>query len=122
MILEDQLYDIERQFWTGGAETYRAHADEKCLTIFPEMAALLDREQIARSVGEKSAGEGGRWRDVAMTRKGMIHPARTVAIISYEATAQRSDGRPYRALVSTAYVRRGPDWKMTFHQQTPLET
>ena len=116
MILEDQLYDIERQFWTGGAETYRAHADETCLTIFPEIAALLDREQIARS-----AGEGGRWRDVAMTRKGIIRPARTVTIISYEATAQRSDGRPYRALVSSGYVRRGPDWKMTFHQQTPLE-
>jgi hypothetical protein len=122
MILEDQLYEIERQFWTGGAEVYRAHADEKCLTIFPEMAALLDREQIAQSAGEGAAGEGGRWQDVAMTRKGIIRPARTVTIISYEATAKRSDGRPYRALVSTAYVRRGPDWKMTFHQQTPLET
>ena len=117
MILEDQLYEIERQFWTGGADTYRAHVDELCLTVFSEMAGLLEREQIARS-----AGEGGRWRDVAMTRKGMIHPARTVAIISYEATARRGDGTPYHALASTAYVRRGADWKMAFHQQTPLKT
>lgn len=116
MILEDQLYDIERQFWTGEAEIYRAHVDEKCLTVFAEMAALLDREQIAQS-----AGEAGRWQDVAITRKGIIRPARTVAIISYEAAAKRRDGSPYRALVSSGYVRRGPDWKMTFHQQTPLD-
>ena len=50
----------------------------------------------------------------------MIRPAQTVAIICYEARAKRSDGSPYHALVSTGYVRRGPDWKMTFHQQTPL--
>jgi hypothetical protein len=117
MILEDQLYDIERQFWTGGEETYRAHVDERCLAVFSEMAALLDREQIARS-----AGQGGRWQDVAMTRRGIIRPARTVAIISYEAAARRGDGSPYRALASTAYVRRGPEWKMTFHQQTPLDS
>jgi hypothetical protein len=116
MNLENQLYDLERQFWTGGAETYRAHVDERCLTVFAEMAALLDREQIARS-----AGAGRRWQDVTMTRKGIIRPARTVAIISYEAAATRGDGSPYRALVSTAYVRRGPDWKMTFHQQTQIE-
>jgi hypothetical protein len=53
-------------------------------------------------------------------RKGFIRPAWTVAIISYEATTRRHDGSPYHALVSTGYVRRGADWKMAFHQQTPL--
>ena len=115
MILERRLYEIERQFWTGGADTYRAYVDEKCLTVFAEVAALLDREQIAQS-----AGAGGRWQDLTMERKAMIRPAQTVAIICYGARARRSDGSPYHALVSTGYVRRGPDWKMTFHQQTPL--
>ena len=115
MILEDRLYDIERQFWTGGGDVYRAHVDEKCLTVFAEMAALLDRERIAQS-----AGAGGRWQDVTIARKAIIRPAQTVAILCYEAAARRGDGSPYRALVSTGYVRRGPDWKMTFHQQTPL--
>ena len=55
-----------------------------------------------------------------MERKAIIRPAQTVAIICYEARARRSDGSPYRALVSTGYVRRGPEWKMTFHQHTPL--
>jgi hypothetical protein len=115
MLLERRLYEMERQFWTGGAEIYRAHADEKCLAVFAEMTALLDREQVAQSVGE-----GGRWQDVTMERKAIIRPAQTVVIICYEARARRSDGSPYHALVSTGYVRRGPDWKMTFHQQTPL--
>ena len=80
MLLERRLYEMERQFWTGGAEIYRAHADEKCLAVFDEMTALLDREQIAQS-----AGAGGRWQDVMMERKAIIRPAQTVAIICYEA-------------------------------------
>jgi hypothetical protein len=51
MILEDRLYDIERLFWTGGSDIYRTHVDETCLTVFAEMAALLDRERIAQSAG-----------------------------------------------------------------------
>ena len=113
MTLEDRLYETERQFWTGGSDVYRAHVDETCLTVFTEMAALLDRDRIAQSV------EGHRWDEVAISRKGFKQPEETVAIIAYEATAKRA-GRSYRALVGSGYVRRGQDWKMMFHQQTPL--
>ena len=37
-----------------------------------------------------------------------------------EATERRADGKLCSALVSSGYVRRGQDWKMAFHQQTPL--
>ena len=43
-------------------------------------------------------------------------------MLSYEATAGRADGTPYKALVSSGYARHGPEWKMAFHQQTPLES
>jgi hypothetical protein len=57
-----------------------------------------------------------------MTRKGFIKPTEETATISYEASARRTDGKLYTALVSSGYVRRGQDWKMAFHQQTPLES
>ena len=117
MTLEDQLYEIEKKFWTEGAAFYRAHTGDKCLTMFLEMAGLIDREKIA-----VAAGEGGRWKSIGIVRKGFVQPSDTVAIISYEAGAGRSDGKSYQALVSTAYARNGTDWKMIFHQQTPLES
>ena len=41
------------------------------------------------------------------------------AIVTYEAHAKRATGEPYAALVSSGYVKRNGEWKMTFHQQTP---
>ena len=113
--IEDKLYALEQGFWTGGGDFYRAHLDDMCLTVFPEMTALLDREKIAQQVGDT------RWGDLAMTRKGYLSLAPDFAIICYESSARRGD-RAYRALVSSGYVQRGEDWKMAFHQQTPLES
>ena len=115
MLSEDKLYDIEKGFWTRGADYYRAHTDGQCLTVFPEMLGLLDREKIAQSAAE------GRWKDVAITHKTVLKAADDFVILSYEAGAKRADGKAYRALASTGYVRRGDEWKMAFHQQTPLE-
>lgn len=117
MTLEDQLYEIEKKFWTEGADFYRAHTGAQCLTMFPEMAGLIDREKIA-----EAAGAGGRWKSVGIVRKGFLMPSDSVAILSYEAGAGRADGKSYQALVSTGYARDGRDWKMVFHQQTPLES
>ena len=114
MSIEDTLYEIEKGFWTGGADHYRKHLDARCLTVFSEMAGLMGLEQIAQSVGDN------RWRDLDMTRKGYLSLSEDFAIISYEASAKNAD-RDYRANVSSGYIRRGEDWKMAFHQQTPLE-
>lgn len=113
--IEDALYALEQGFWAGGGDFYREHLDGLCLTVFPEKAALLDNEKIAQQVGDT------RWSDLSMDRKGYLSLSADFAIICYEASATK-DGRDYRALVSSGYVLRGDDWKMAFHQQTPLTT
>lgn len=111
--IEDMLYELEQGFWTGGGDFYRAHLDGLCLTVFPEMTALMDSEKIAQQVGDT------RWSDLVMDRKGYLSLSADFAIICYEASAKRGE-QAYRALVSSGYVLRGDDWKMAFHQQTPL--
>jgi hypothetical protein len=45
-----------------------------------------------------------------------------MAVLSYEASAKRgASGEAYHALVSSGYVKRGGEWKLAFHQQTPLK-
>lgn len=43
-----------------------------------------------------------------------------MAFLTYRASAVRGEDVRYRALVSSAYVKRGDAWKLAFHQQTPL--
>ena len=117
MALEDDLYRIEQKLWIGTADDYRRNVDDRCLTVFTEMAGVMDREAIAQS-----AGGGRRWAELSLERKGFINPAPDSAMISYQTNARRAEGGRYRALVSSLYVRRGQDWKMAFHQQTPLES
>ena len=115
MRLQETLLGIERQFWTEGAEFYREHLDASCLTAFARQAGVASKEEIAKSVGDQP-----RWRELQLDPKGLLRPTRNVAILTYEAKAKRPDGAAYGALVSSGYVKRAGEWKMAFHQQTPL--
>jgi hypothetical protein len=118
MAVCDDLLKLERQFWTGDANFYREHLDDKCLVAFTEMAGLMGKEDIAKMVEKDKP----RWSDLTFEDKGMITPADGVAILSYQASGKRGGtGDLYRAVVSSGYVKRGGEWKMAFHQQTPLD-
>jgi hypothetical protein len=114
MNLERHLLELDRRLWSGGADEYREILDDDCLVAFTKMAGVSDREAVA------GAAEGNqRWRDVKLDSQGMLRPTDDVAILTYRATAKRGD-EPYRALVSSGYVERDGEWKLMFHQQTPL--
>lgn len=114
--LGQDLLNLERKFWIGDAEFYRRHLDEKCLTVFKGMAGVFSREDIAAQ-----AKSGHQWTNLQLSEKGFVQPSEDFAILSYEMSGGNEDGDPHRALCSTGYVRRFGDWKMTFHQQTPLD-
>ena len=115
MSLENDLLAIEDNFWTGGPDAYERYVDDTCLVAFSEMAGVMSRNDIAKSA------EKGRWKDVSLTRKGIARLSDTSAVITYECNAKRKDGQPYRALVSSGYVKRSNGWKLAFHQQTTLK-
>lgn len=116
MTVETELLTIERKFWTGGADFYRKHVDEKCLTAFTDMAGVVSNEQVAKMV----KSDEPRWKNISFQEKGFLQPAQDTAILTYQAEADRANGEHYKALVSSAYVKRGDEWKLAFHQQTPL--
>jgi len=113
--IETELLDLERRFWTEGPDFYRRHVDESCLVALPEQTGVVGPDALAASVGE-----GPRWRDVHFDVQGVSEPCAEIALVTYRAHATRSDGERYASLVSSAYVRRDGEWKLAFHQQTPL--
>lgn len=94
---ESGLFLIEEGFWLKGQEHFLAHLDERCLLAFPqagEMHGVFARKDVAATATPSNR-------------------------ISYRADVTRSDGQPYSALVSSAYVRRPSGWKLAFHQHSP---
>lgn len=110
-----ELLEIEEGFWTEGGDYYRDHVDDECLLAFTEMAGLHSNEEIAGM----NPGAGN-WKNVKLDEKGLVELGDDSVVLTYEVRAQRKTGEPYEALVSTGYVKREGEWKMAFHQQTPL--
>jgi hypothetical protein len=115
MNIRQQISEIEKGFWTGGAAFYRDHVDAKCLLAFSEMAGVMSNDKVASTVGN-----GQRWKDLETEEMGFLQLDDNTALLTYEASAKRPSGERYHALVSSGYVKRNGDWKLAFHQQTPL--
>ena len=115
MALEQDLLNIEKGFWTEGGDYYRDHVGDECLVAFEEMAGVRSNEETA----DMNPGAGN-WTDAKMSRKGLLELSDESAILTYAVDAKRKDGTPHHALCSTGYVKRDGEWKMMFHQQTPL--
>jgi hypothetical protein len=115
MALEQDLLKLEKGFWTEDADYYRQHVDEDCLLAFADFAGVRGNEEIASMRG------GSNWTNINLDEKGVAQLADDVVVLTYEVSANRKTGEPYKALVSTGYVKRDGEWKMAFHQQTPLD-
>ena len=113
--LKDRLAKLEKAFWEADADFYRANADENCLVNFPGMVGVLDNEALARSV----SGDA-RWRDITFSNLTLLRPFGGVAVIAYEATATKDDGKPQHSSVSSGYVEREGAWKLAWHHHVPL--
>ncbi len=116
MALDQDLMKLERGFWTEGGDYYREHVDENCLLAFTEMAGVHSNEEIAGM----NPGAGN-WKNVKLDEKGLVQLSDGAAVLTYEVSAERATGEPYTAVVSSGYVKRDGEWKMAFHQQTPLQ-
>ena len=80
------------------------------------MAGVMNNEDLAAT-----AKNPNRWKELEIELKGIVEPTEGIVLLSYEASAVRENGEPYKALVSTGYVKRGDGWKMMFHAQAPLD-
>lgn len=110
----DKLMDLERGFWSGSEDFFRDHVADQCLLAFPGMAGVKDRETVAASTSGAA-----RWENLKVRPKGDLRLSDDAVVMAYEARATR-DGAPYHALVSSGYVRSDGDWKLAFHQHTPI--
>lgn len=120
---ERTLETLEREGWAalidGGssARTFyeRVLDDGPVRMLLPGGLVLDDRAVILQTMGDSP------WTSADLADVRVALPADEVGLVSYAVVAHRGDTR-YAALLSSLYVRRGEEWRMVFHQQTPDET
>lgn len=116
MALMDELLEIDRGFWEAGEDHFLAHVDDRCMLVFSEMRGIYRREEVAAT-----ARDPKRWSDLSIEDPALLEADANTALLSYEARVKRGDGRPYRALIGSVYVRRDSGWKLAFHQHSARE-
>jgi hypothetical protein len=110
----EDLVGFERDFWqaAGDPDFYREHFADDGRCVFG--VGILDKEATVASM--YGAGE---WTDVTFDELSIVGVADDVQALTYEATGTGADGDTYRANVTSVYVRRGGEWQLILHQQTP---
>ncbi len=93
------------------------HSASAILPTSSALAGVFSKEDVAQQ-----AGNPKRWRVQQIQPKGFIQPTDDTAIVTCVVYAKRETGEAHHTLTSSGYIRRHGEWKMTFHQQTPLES
>lgn len=114
--MTEELLNLERGFWDAvgyGGSYYREHMARHALCVLP--AGVLDRETTASTLSHADP-----WDEFEFTDVQVVDLGDDEAAICYRARASREDDG-YTAWISTVYTRLSGRWKLTLHQQTPIQ-
>jgi hypothetical protein len=115
--LPEAIIACEEEAWRAlsegsGADFYRANLTDDALMVFP--SGVLSRVEAIAGIEAAPPWSTFRIEQPRVQRLGDDR-----ALLTYRATAQRAGQKPYRALMTTLFVRQDGTWKTEFHQQTP---
>lgn len=113
---DEQLWQLEKQFWLGDAAFYERTLAPQALVVLPPPVGVLERTATIDSIRS-----GARWRDVSFSDRHLAPVAQDTVALAYAARADRGGGEAvYVARCSSVYVRGDRSWCLALHHQTPV--
>ncbi|MFC9994818.1 nuclear transport factor 2 family protein [Nocardia sp. NPDC127526] len=115
-----ELLELEHAGWDSlcdntGADFYAALMTDDALMILAN-GTVMNRATVTASLREAPP-----WLTYEITDQKLVHAGPNTAILVYTATAHRADHEPpFRALMSSVYVRTNNRWSLALYQQTPI--
>jgi len=110
---EKDLWALEEQFWTEGAESARNMSAKGAVFVLPYPVGILQGDSLWR---ESIVAQ--RWRSVVFTMRS-FNKEKNVAVLAYHVAAERDDIPIYKALCTSSYLQDDGKWLRMAHQQTP---
>ncbi len=115
------LIELEKQGWqalSSGSEAserfYGAILRDDAVMLFPGGMRIEGKEQILASFAAQP------WASFQIDAPKVIALSEHAGVVVYGVSAQREGSEPYKALISSTYVRSNGGWKLVLHQQTPV--
>ncbi|WP_152266552.1 nuclear transport factor 2 family protein [Agriterribacter humi] len=118
-LIEKQLMAIERKLWTNDPVLYKNNLLKGALLVFGE-TGVITRDFAVDAIKTENA-ENRKWAEVEFGAIHCVKLTEDVALLTYTVSSRWNyESTAVTALASSAYVKHGPDWKLAFHQQTPI--
>jgi hypothetical protein len=117
MPLQSELIEAEREGWqalttTEGAAYYERNLTTAAIMGFP--SGVMTRSEALDAM--RSAPP---WSSFEILEPRVVELTQDCGVLVYQVVAQRVGQPPYRALISSVYVRHDDRWLLAFHQQSP---
>jgi hypothetical protein len=113
------LYKIERALWTNDPKIYHDSLRPDALLLFQE-TGLITRDTAVAAIRQENR-ENRRWAEVKFSDQRILSPTQDTRVLIYEAAARWNyEQDTITLLCSSVYALHSGEWKLVFHQQTPL--
>ena len=118
MTSANELIEAEREGWlalttTDGADYYERHLTATAMMGFA--SGVMSRSDAIEAM--KSAPP---WSSFEIIDPQVVELTADSGVLVYRVVAQRPEQPPYRALISSVFVREDGRWLLAFHQQSPM--
>jgi hypothetical protein len=113
------LYQIEKSLWTNDPKVYHDSLHHDALLLFQE-TGVITRDTAVAAIREENR-ENRRWAEVEFSDQRVLCPTQDTRVLIYKATARWNyEQNSITVLCSSIYALYSGEWKIVFHQQTPL--
>jgi hypothetical protein len=114
--LADELRVVEERLWraAGDRDAYAADVAPTAVHVFPGWGAVGLPDVLV------AVEQSQPWRSFSLDDVEAIQLGADAAALVYRTRAERVGAEPYRAAITSVYVRRDGAWRLALHQQTPL--
>ena len=118
--LTTELLALEHGFWEAATDTdfHREHVADEAVMVFPYGVGAMDKEMVVYTINANTAV----WLSHEFEDVQVVPIGDEAAVITYKAIGERADDEPFKAFISSTYVRRDGRWLLLFHQQTLAST
>jgi hypothetical protein len=114
-----ELFEIERSLWTNDPDIYQKALRENALLLFQE-TGLITRDTAVGAIREENH-RNRRWAEVEFSDQRSLCPTPNTRVLIYKATARWNyNENRMTVLCSGIYALQSGEWKLVFHQQTPV--
>lgn len=113
------LFQSERSLWANDPEFYRHALHDDALLVFQE-TGVITRDHAVAAIREENR-ENRYWAEVTFSDQRVLSPTADTRVLIYQAAARWNDERdPVTVLCGSVYTLQSGEWKLVFHQQTPV--